>query len=104
MYARTARYEVPLDRVDDDIKQAVEIEEKVKAISGNKGFWYFADRKTGHTMSLTIWESEAALEASAAPTRDLRQQLTNPTGAKVVSVDEFETIVQPVEAGHAAVR
>lgn len=97
MYARTARYEVPVSRIDDDIRQASEVEKKVTALLGNKGFYYFVDRKTGHTMSLTLWDSEEALAASAAPTKQLREQLTQPTGAKVVSVDEFEAVLMPAE-------
>lgn len=103
MYARTARYEVPAGNIGDDIRQAAEIEKKVTALPGNKGFYYFVDRETGHTMSLTLWESEEALKASAGPTKQLREQLTQPTGAKVVSVDEFETVLMPVEMGRTAV-
>jgi heme-degrading monooxygenase HmoA len=99
MYARTARYEVPLSGVEDDIREAAEIEKKVTALPGNKGFYYFVDRQTGRTMSLTLWESESSLQASAAPTAALRQELTHPTGAKVASVDEFETVVMPAEMG-----
>jgi heme-degrading monooxygenase HmoA len=104
MFARTARYEVPLDRLEDDIRQAGEIEDEVKAMPGIRGFYYFADRETGHTMSLTLWDTEAALEASRTRAMELRQRLTEPTGAKIVSVEEFETVAMPVEMGHAAVR
>jgi heme-degrading monooxygenase HmoA len=101
MYARTARYEVPVGRIGDDIRQAAEIEKKVTALPGNRGFYYFVDRETGYTMSLTLWDTEAALKASAAPTKQLREQLTQPTDAKVVSVHEFETVLMPAEMGHA---
>ena len=92
MFARTARYEVPLDRVEDDIRQAVEMQDEVAAMPGNKGFYYFADRTTGKTMSLTLWETEETLKASDTKARDLRQRLTEPTGARIVSVEEFETV------------
>jgi quinol monooxygenase YgiN len=92
MYARTARYEVPPERIDDDIRQAGELEDEVTAMPGNVGFYYFADRATGHTMSLTLWQDEAALEASRTRAKGLRERLTEPTGAKVVSVEEFEAV------------
>jgi heme-degrading monooxygenase HmoA len=95
MFARTGRYEVPLDRIEDDIRQAADMEAEIAAVPGNRGFIYFADRATGHTMSLTLWEDEAALRASEIKAKDLRRRLTEPTGAKVVSVEEFETVVMP---------
>ena len=97
MYARTARYEVPLGRIEDDIRQAAEIEETVRAIPDIKGFYYFVDRETGHTMSLTLWETEAALRASQTKTTKLREELTQATGAKIVSVEEFEVVLMPAE-------
>ena len=97
MHARVANYEVPLDRIEDDIRQAVEIEKAVRAIPGNKGLYYFVNRETGHTMSMSLFETEEALGASATQAANLRRELTQPTGAKIVSVEEFETVVMPAE-------
>ena len=97
MHARVSRYEVPMDRIDDDIRQSQEIEPKVRAIAGSKGVYYFMDRATGHSMTVSLWETEADMMAAADQARMLREELTGETGAKVTSVDEYEIVVMPSE-------
>jgi hypothetical protein len=48
-------------------------------------------------MSISLWETEAAMMAAADQARTLREELTGPTGAKVTSVDEYEIVVMPSE-------
>lgn len=97
MHARVSHYEVPMDRVEDDIRQASEVESKVRAIAGNKGLYYFMDRATGRSMSISLWETEAAMMDAADRAKMLREELTQPTGARVTSVDEYEIVVMPTE-------
>jgi hypothetical protein len=86
-----------MDRIEDDIRQASEVEPKVRAIPGNKGLYYFMDRATGHSVSISLFETEEAMVAAADQARSLRQELTEPTGARITSVDEYEIVVMPSE-------
>ena len=67
MYARVSRYEVPVGMLEADVQGAEETERKVSAMPGSLGLYYFVDRETGQTMSITLWEDEASMRDSEAP-------------------------------------
>jgi heme-degrading monooxygenase HmoA len=48
------------------------------------------DRESGKGMSITIWESEEALNASAAKADELRSQGAEAGGAQIESVESYE--------------
>jgi hypothetical protein len=48
------------------------------------------DRETGKAMSITIWESEDALKASAAKADELRSQAASSGGGEIESVENYE--------------
>ena len=53
-------------------------------------------------MSITIWETEEALSASAAKADELRQQGTEPGGGSIEAVQSYEiglTVGTPTTAG-----
>ena len=54
---------------------------------------YFGVSDSGKAFSLTLWESEEALEASAERAKQLRSDATEPSGAQIQSVEHFEVTV-----------
>ena len=51
---------------------------------------YFGVSDSGKAFSLTLWDSEDALNASAEPAKQLRSDATQPSGAEIQSVEHFE--------------
>jgi heme-degrading monooxygenase HmoA len=51
---------------------------------------YFGVSDSGKAFSLTVWESEEALTATAERAKELRASATQPSGAQIESVDHFE--------------
>jgi heme-degrading monooxygenase HmoA len=51
---------------------------------------FLVDPATGDAMSITVWESEDALEASSAQADELRQKGTAPSGSTITSVKHFK--------------
>ena len=51
---------------------------------------YFGVSDSGKAFSLTLWESEEALTASAERAKEMRASATDPSGARIESVDHFE--------------
>lgn len=97
MYARVSTYEIPLHRLEEEIRQSGDVEKTVRAIAGNQGLYYFVDRATGRTMSVSLWESEEALKASEEQGTALREELVQPTGGRIVSVERYEVALMPQE-------
>jgi heme-degrading monooxygenase HmoA len=54
---------------------------------------YFLIGDGGKAMSITLWESRDALEASAEAANQLRDDATQPSGATIASVDSYEVAI-----------
>ena len=88
MHARVSTYQ------GRDTDRLIEGFESVTgALQGIEGFcnaYFMVDRETGRAMSITIWDSEDALNASVSQADELRKQGTQPSGAVVEHVQHFE--------------
>ena len=59
MFARAMRSRLQLDKVDEAVKVAKEsVVPAAKSQKGFCGFYYLVDRKTGKSMSISLWEAE----------------------------------------------
>jgi heme-degrading monooxygenase HmoA len=95
MYARVSRYEVPIEKLDEDIRGAEETEKKVRAMPGSQGLYYLVDRDTGKTMSITLWDSEKAMRDSDTAASQLREETTAASSARIVAIERYEVVAQP---------
>jgi heme-degrading monooxygenase HmoA len=86
-----------VDRIDEDVRGADDTQRRVAAIPGSQGLYYLVDRDTGHTMSITLWESEQAMRDSDTAASQLREVTSSAVGAKVVSIERYEVVVQPAQ-------
>ncbi|HYZ76206.1 MAG TPA: hypothetical protein VE596_02420 [Gaiellaceae bacterium] len=64
--------------------------EPLKAIDGFSHAYFMVDRDSGKGMSITIWNSEEALLASAAKADELRSKGAAAGGAEIESVQHYE--------------
>lgn len=62
MFARIGKFSGPAERVDDEVTQRArqQMLQKLLTIPGFAGLHVFADRKTGKTIGISLWETEAA--------------------------------------------
>ena len=92
MFARvtTTRGQAKREDVERVIQQ--QLIPQVKDIPGFKGAYWLRDEKTGKGLAITLWESEDALNVSAAPAGQLRTKSTSDLGIEVESVESFEVI------------
>jgi heme-degrading monooxygenase HmoA len=88
MHARVSTYQASdPERLVDGFKSVTDALERVDGFSHG---YFMVDRNTGKAMSVTIWESEDALNASVSMGKELREQATQPSGAAVQSVEQYE--------------
>ena len=88
MFARVSTYRAP------DADRLLEGFESVRGgLEGMEGFshaYFLVDRSSGKGMSITMWESEEALRASAASADEMRRRGTELGGGSIESVENFE--------------
>jgi heme-degrading monooxygenase HmoA len=90
MLARVARYEVPSDRIDDAVESFGQAATEVEHLEGFAGGYLFVDHEDGRTMTLTLWETQAALENSEREAGKLRREAAGSVDGTVLSVEKFE--------------
>ena len=87
MFARVSTYRGDADRL---LEGFAGVTEPLEAIDGFSHAYFMVDRETGKGMSITIWHSEEALNASVAKADELRKQGAEAGGAEVESVKHYE--------------
>ena len=68
--ARVATWDEPPELSDDDDRRAQSLYDLLQSLPGFIAGYYLREERTGRLTSLTVWESEAALEAAEQAVRD----------------------------------
>ena len=87
MFARVSTYRGDGDRL---LQGFADVTGPLEAIDGFSRAYFMVDRENGKGMSITVWESEEALNASAASADELRSQGAEAGGATIESVEHYE--------------
>ncbi len=88
MHARVSTYQTSdPQKLVDGFKSVTDALEQVDGFSHA---YFMVDEATGKALSITIWESAAALEASASAADDLRRRGTEASGTTVESVQHYD--------------
>ena len=94
MYARATTLRASPEDVQEQIDHYQEGIQSVREISGNRGAFLLVDRSVGKAISVTLWESDEAMQASRKRADELRQQAQESPGE---SVDEYEVAAWAVD-------
>jgi heme-degrading monooxygenase HmoA len=94
MLARVARYEVNQDRLTDAVEAFNEAGREIEKVEGFVGGYVLVDHEDGRTMTLTLWESDAALEGSESVARSARNRAAGAVDGSVLSVEKFEVALE----------
>jgi heme-degrading monooxygenase HmoA len=95
MHARVSSYEGDVDRLIEGFRRQADL---VRRLDGFARAYLLVDRAGGTAMTVTLWESEAALDASASRAAHLREEATETAGATIGSVGSYELALE-VERG-----
>ena len=94
MFARVTIFREPADeaiRVTKDRVVPV-----VLSLPGSLGGFFLVNRKTGKTLSMTLWDTQEHLDASAAPIAELRAtRSAEVPGSKLLDLEEYEVVFHP---------
>ena len=87
MHARVSTYE---GQADELVKAFDSVTDPLQEMEGFSKAYFLVDRAGGRGMSITLWESEDALEASVERANQMREKASDQAGASIQSVDHFE--------------
>jgi heme-degrading monooxygenase HmoA len=90
MQARVARYEVASERIEDAVQAFGQAAQEIQEQDGFAGGYVLVDYEDGRTMSVTLWNSQAALEQSESTARRARNSAADAVGGSVLSVETFD--------------
>ena len=90
MHGRLSTYEGPADELTRGFEG---VTSDLEQLEGLKGAYFGVDRDGGTAFSLTLWESEEALEASVERANQMRDQASQQAGGTIKSVQHFEITV-----------
>ncbi len=95
MFARVTTMQGSPDRLDEAARryqeQAVPF---IRQLSGFKGSYWMADRRSGKSLTMALWESEEAMRASETEIAPRRKATAQAVGATIQSVESYEVIAQ----------
>ena len=87
MHARVSTYEGQADELVNGFES---VTGPLEDLDGFSKAYFLVDRAGGKGMSITLWESEEALNASVERANQMREKATEQAGATIQSVDHFE--------------
>jgi heme-degrading monooxygenase HmoA len=91
MHARVSTYAGASDELVAGFDRATG---PVQEIDGFAGAYFLVDRDGNKAMSITLWDSDEALQASVERANQLREEAAGGAGVPVESVDHFEVAIK----------
>ena len=98
MFARVSRYRGDADLLRAGFDQATA---ELEQLDGFNQAYFLADREHSRAMSITLWDSEAAMAASAERAHAMRTRATEPANASIESVESYEVLITAGPAARA---
>ena len=91
MWARVSTYQFPSENVDQALDQ---FNDALGSLDepGLTRAELLVDRKSGKGMTITVWESEEALQASAQAANRLRSGAADAAGVSILDVEHYELV------------
>lgn len=93
MYARFTTIQGKPEKIEDAIRVVEnDVIPASKVLPGFKNGYWYADRKSGKMLSLTLFETEQDLEKSEDAASQLRKNATEKLGFEIKNVERFEVV------------
>jgi heme-degrading monooxygenase HmoA len=94
MFARVARYEVAPERMEEAVEAFRDAAGRIEGLAGLKGGSVLTDAEDGVIMSMTFWETRAAMEDSEVHAAGARHEAAKRVDGIVVSVHCLDVVAE----------
>ena len=93
MVSRVNFLEADPDRIDDVARVVREVVHPgISSEPGYVGYIVLGNRESGSALGVTLWESDAAQEASDAKARQIRPRVEEATGGTMRAVERYDVL------------
>lgn len=93
MYARISVYDIDAGRASEAAAQFREAFARLRELEGLEAAYYLRACEGTRGVSITLWESQAAMSASRVAASRLRSEAAASIDGEIVSVEEYEVAV-----------
>src|SRR5215216_4833173 len=78
----------------------VRVLEVLNQMDGYEGAYFFVDHKSGKAITITLWESEEAMQRAEEALRPLRKEFAEALSGNIVDVERYEVSENLVQETH----
>jgi len=90
MVARLSTYDGPAEEIDRMRDSFERLTDELRGMDGFEDAFLLVDRDSGSAITLTLWDNQAAVEASAERAEQMRQEVASAASHEIKSVDNYE--------------
>jgi heme-degrading monooxygenase HmoA len=90
MFARLSVYEISGDRMDEAVQSFEAALEEISACEGFREAFLFVSREEDRATTMTLWETQAAMDTSAVTASRLRTEAARSVEGNVISAQQYE--------------
>jgi heme-degrading monooxygenase HmoA len=94
VFARVSIYEVPVERVRDAAETFGQAIGQIRTMENLAAAYLLVDADSGKVLTMTLWDSVAAMEASRVAASRLRSDAVRTVQGSVQSTDEYEVVAR----------
>ncbi len=93
MRARVSTYSGTPEQAEEGVRNFEGLTDPLRSLDGFEGAYLLLDRGTGKALTITLWTTEEAEQASAEQAKQMRSQAAGEAGMSTDSVESFEVAV-----------
>jgi heme-degrading monooxygenase HmoA len=93
MFARVSKYDLPAERAHEAAAAFRDAIERIRTLNGLERALLLLPRDGGGAVTITLWETATAMEASRVAASRARSVAANAVGGEVTSTEEYEVSV-----------
>jgi heme-degrading monooxygenase HmoA len=90
LFARVSRYHGDAAQMRAGFES---VTDELEGMAGFVGAFFLGNDEHGRAMSITLWETQEAMEATAERAHQMRTRATQPANATIDSVESFEVLL-----------
>jgi len=90
VFARVSSYDIPPERADDATQSFQKAIGQIRAMKGLVAAYLLVNAETGRVLTMTLWDTAAAMDASHVTASRLRTDAVRTVGGDVLSIEEYE--------------
>jgi heme-degrading monooxygenase HmoA len=92
MFARVGIFQGPQEQLEDALRRGrQQTLPALQRIPGFAGLYVLADHQTGKSVAMSLWETEAAMQAS----EDIARKARGSKGRTEIELDRYEVVISP---------